>query len=292
MGLNPRIPCPRKPLVRVFAVVDETIRRRLGLWKIFDLPDGDDEPSITDARSKLAATGRGRYPGERSAPSRRVYTVRPAAGPMATPTDWTFGPPISNCWLASHLYHGRIVEMAAGEGKTVARRLPGGSVWSDGSHRSRRHPPTTTWPTRDCELLAPVYRALGLTVGAVLDHMAGPERCVSYGNRIVYGTLREFAFDYLRDRLVMSPNEQVQGPLDVAIIDEAPDQTLLDEAVTPPGHRRRTCPQPADDNTGRPGGAGTCGGADQVGGRMPARVGPTCRRWPEPMTNRQCCWPG
>jgi preprotein translocase subunit SecA len=130
-----------------------------------------------------------------------------------------------------HLCAGRIVELAAGEGKTVAAAFPTALY---GLLGRTTHVVTANdyLAARDCERLAPVYRALGLTVGAVLDHMAGPERRESYANRIIYGTLREFAFDYLRDRLAMSADEQIQGPLDAAIIDEA-DQTLLDEAVTP-----------------------------------------------------------
>ncbi len=221
---------PEDALVRVFAVVEETIRRRLGLWKVFDLPDSCDEPSIADARRNLVATGRGRYPGSDLLLPAEFYRAarRRKGGDTA---GLHFRPTDQQLLAGLHLYNGRIVEMAAGEGKTVAAAFPAALY---GLMGRAVHVVTANdyLAARDCELLAPVYRALGLTVGAVLDHMAGPERCVSYGNRIIYGTLREFAFDYLRDRLVMSPSEQIQGPLDVAIIDEA-DQTLLDEAVTP-----------------------------------------------------------
>ncbi len=221
---------PEETLVLVFAVVDETIRRRLGLWKVFDPPDSDDEPSIADARRNLAATGRGRYPGsDMLLPAEFYQAVRRRKdvdneGLHFRPTD-------QQLLAGLHLYNGRIVEMAAGEGKTVAAAFPAALF---GLMGRTVHVVTANdyLAARDCELLAPVYHALGLTAGAVLDHMAGPERCVSYCNRVVYGTLREFAFDYLRDRLVMSPSEQIQGRLDVAIIDEA-DQTLLDEAATP-----------------------------------------------------------
>ena len=221
---------PEDVLVRVFAAVDETMRRRLGLWKVFDLPDSCDEPSIAEARRKLAATGRGRYPGSDLLLPAEFYRAArrrkggDAAGLHFRPTD-------QQLLAGLHLYNGRIVEMAAGEGKTVAAAFPAALY---GLMGRTVHVVTANdyLAARDCGLLAPVYQALGLTVGAVLDHMAGPERRESYAHRVVYGTLREFAFDYLRDRLVMSPSEQIQGPLDVAIIDEA-DQTLLDEAATP-----------------------------------------------------------
>ena len=211
-------------------MVDETIRRRLGLWKVFDLPDEDDEPTILDARRELAATGRGRYPGSDMLLPAEFYQAARRRKDVDT-EGLHFRPTDQQLLAGLHLYNGRIVEMAAGEGKTVAAAFPAALF---GLMGRTVHVITANdyLAARDCELLAPVYHALGLTAGAVLDHMAAPERCVSYGNRVVYGTLREFAFDYLRDRLIMSPSEQIQGPLDVAIIDEA-DQTLLDEAATP-----------------------------------------------------------
>ena len=221
---------PEDTLVRVFAVVDETIRRRLGLWKVFDLPDADDEPSIADARRKLAAAGRGRYPGSDLLLSAEFYqAARRRQGGDAEALR--FRPTDQQLLAGQRLCEGRVVEMAAGEGKTVAAVFPAALY---GLLGRTVHVVTANdyLAARDAEMLAPVYRALGLTVGSVLDHMAGPERRESYTHRIIYGTLREFAFDYLRDRMVMSPDEQIQGPLDVAIIDEA-DQTLLDEAITP-----------------------------------------------------------
>ena len=221
---------PDDTLVRMFAVVDETIRRRLGLWRVFDLPEAHDEPSIADARRKLASTGRGRYPGSDMLLSAEFYRAarrrRDGAG-----DGLHFRPTDQQLLAGLHLCNGRIVELAAGEGKTVAAAFPAALY---GLLGRTTHVITANdyLAARDCERLAPVYRALGLTVGSVLDHMAGPERRESYANRIIYGTLREFAFDYLRDRLAMSPDGQIQGPLDAAIIDEA-DQTLLDEAITP-----------------------------------------------------------
>ena len=221
---------PEDTLVRVFAVVDETIRRRLGLWNVFKLPDTDDDPSIAAARRELDATGRGRYPGSDLLLSAEFYRAARRRR-VADPSELHFRPTDQQLLAGLHLYNGRIVEMVAGEGKTVAAAFPAALYGLTGR---TVHVVTANdyLAARDCELLAPVFQALGLTVGAVLDQMAGPERRGSYAHRIIYGTLREFAFDYLRDRLVMSPDEQIQGPLDAIIIDEA-DQTLLDEAVTP-----------------------------------------------------------
>ena len=222
---------PEDTLALAFAVIDETIRRRLGCWRIFDLPPAADEaPSIADARRALAAAGRGRYAdADLLLPAEFYRAVRRRGDGESG--QLRFRPTDPQLLAGLHLWAGRIVELPAGEGKTVAAAYPAAL---HGLLGRTTHIITANdyLAARDCELLAPVYRALGLTVGAVLEHMAGPERREAYAHRIVYGTLREFAFDFLRDQLAMSPDEQIQGPLDAAIIDEA-DQTLLDEAVTP-----------------------------------------------------------
>ena len=129
------------------------------------------------------------------------------------------------------LYRGGIVEMTAGEGKTIAAVFP--AVMHTVLGRSVHIITSNDYlASRDCGFLAPVYRSLGISVDAVLSHMIDDERREAYAQQVVYGTMREFGFDFLRDNLKMSPIEQVQGPLEVAIVDEA-DHALIDEARTP-----------------------------------------------------------
>ncbi len=132
---------------------------------------------------------------------------------------------------ARHLYDGRVVEMHAGEGKTVAAAFP--AVLHALMGR-KVHVVTANdyLASRDAEWLAPVYESLGLEVRAVLGHMSDPERRHAYQGDVVYGPLRELGFDFLRDNLRYSEEEIVQGPLEVAIVDEA-DQTLIDESRLP-----------------------------------------------------------
>lgn len=218
-------------LAFAFAVIDETVRRRLGCWRIFDLPPEPDEaPAITTARRTLAAAGRGRYPGgDLLLPAEFYQAVRRRRDGQSG--ELRFRPTDQQLLAACHLWAGRIVELPAGEGKTVAAVYPAALHALLG--RSVHIVTANDYlAARDCGRLAPVYQALGLTVGTVLDYMAAPERRAAYAHRIVYGTLREFAFDFLRDRLAASLDAQIQTPLDTAIIDEA-DQTLLDEAATP-----------------------------------------------------------
>ena len=124
-----------------------------------------------------------------------------------------------------------VVEMDAGEGKTIAAAFP--AVLHALSGRSVHIITANDYLAgRDADWLAPVYESLGLTVGAVLGYMEDDERRHAYRQQIVYGTLREFGFDFLRDNLKHPPSEPVQRALDVAIVDEA-DHVLIDQALTP-----------------------------------------------------------
>ena len=136
-----------------------------------------------------------------------------------------------------------VVEMNAGEGKTVAASF---SAVAQALSGRKVHVVTANeyLAARDRDWLAPVYESLGLSVGVVLSYMEDEERRHEYGRHIVYGTLRELGFDFMRENLKLPPDEPVQGPLDVAIVDEA-DHALIDQARTPliisgnPGGSRR-----------------------------------------------------
>ena len=131
------------------------------------------------------------------------------------------------------LYEGKIAEMATGEGKTLVATLAVYLVHLTGR---RVHIVTVNdyLAKRDAEWMAPVYNALGLTVGAIQSDMdtAGEERKNQYRCDVTYGTNNEFGFDYLRDNMKTSAKQMVQGELEYAIIDEV-DSILVDEARTP-----------------------------------------------------------
>ena len=59
-----------------------------------------------------------------------------------------------------------------------------------------------------------------------------PERKRAYKSDITYGTNSEFGFDYLRDNMVRSPEEQVQRKYHYCMVDEV-DSVLIDDARTP-----------------------------------------------------------
>jgi len=131
------------------------------------------------------------------------------------------------------LYEGKIAEMATGEGKTLAATLAAYLVHLTGR---KVHIVTVNdyLAKRDAEWMGPVYKRLGLTVGAIQADMdtIGQERKDQYLCDITYGTNNEFGFDYLRDNMKTSLEQMAQGPLEYAIIDEV-DSILIDEARTP-----------------------------------------------------------
>ncbi|MHC4572984.1 MAG: preprotein translocase subunit SecA [Planctomycetota bacterium] len=133
----------------------------------------------------------------------------------------------------SVLYEGKIAEMVTGEGKTLVATLAVYLVYLTGR---KVHIVTVNdyLAKRDAEWMGPIYKALGLTVGAIQADMdtAGDERKSQYECDVTYGTNNEFGFDYLRDNMKMSLEQMVQGPLQYAIIDEV-DSILIDEARTP-----------------------------------------------------------
>ena len=129
------------------------------------------------------------------------------------------------------LHRGAIAEMATGEGKTLVATLP---LYLNALAGEPVYLVTVNdyLAKRDANWMAPIYEYLGLTVGAIQSNMPASERLPIYRGDIVYGTNNEFGFDYLRDNMKMSVDQQVQRHLTYAIIDEI-DSVLIDEARTP-----------------------------------------------------------
>ncbi len=154
------------------------------------------------------------------------------------------------------LHRSNIAEMRTGEGKTLVATLP---LYLNAITGRGVHLVTVNdyLARRDARWMAPVYQALGLSVG-VLQMAARTEngknafvvdtsktsphedqnqlvvvtRADAYKADITYGTNSEFGFDYLRDNLTMSLGERVQRGHYFAIVDEV-DNILIDEARTP-----------------------------------------------------------
>ena len=152
-------------------------------------------------------------------------------------------------WL---ILNGMLAEMMTGEGKTLTTTLPACTAALAGIPV---HVITANdyLAARDCDLLLPLYRRLGLTASAVVEGMSPDECRRAYRADIAHTTNKQVAFDYLRDRIAMgedtgdlsfqyrriqrrqqasSGDDLLLRGLCFAIVDEA-DSVLIDEANTP-----------------------------------------------------------
>jgi preprotein translocase subunit SecA len=165
------------------------------------------------------------------------------------------------------LHRAGIAEMATGEGKTLASTT---AVYLNALAGRGAHVITVNeyLAKRDAVWMGQIYEALGMSVSCLIhdqallydpayriseeqqkkldeerdrtgsfmvhDEFLRPiSRKEAYQAEITYGTNHEFGFDYLRDNLAYSTENQVQrGRRHFAVIDEV-DSILVDEARTP-----------------------------------------------------------
>lgn len=146
------------------------------------------------------------------------------------------------------LLHGKIAEMATGEGKTLAATL---AVCTAAATGAAVHVVTVNdyLAERDAEHNHALFELLGFSVGIVLQDMPPEQRREQYACDITYVSNKELTFDYLKDQIAVGGQLGLQQQLKslngatyqspailrglhVAIVDEA-DSVLIDEARTP-----------------------------------------------------------
>ncbi|MDH6246584.1 accessory Sec system translocase SecA2 [Mycobacterium sp. OTB74] len=132
---------------------------------------------------------------------------------------------------ALRMMAGDVVEMATGEGKTLA-----GAIAAAGYALAGRHVHVISvndyLARRDAEWMGPLLEAMGLTVGWITADSTAAERRAAYECDVTYASVNEIGFDVLRDQLVTDVADLVSPRPDVALIDEA-DSVLVDEALVP-----------------------------------------------------------
>ena len=129
------------------------------------------------------------------------------------------------------LHDGKISEMRTGEGKTLMSTLPAylNALTGKGVHVITVN---DYLAARDAKWMGELFNFLGMNVGVILSEMPYEDKQAAYNADITYGTNNEFGFDYLRDNMAFSREEQFQRGQHFAIIDEV-DSILIDEARTP-----------------------------------------------------------
>ncbi|MBN1647593.1 MAG: hypothetical protein JW874_06140 [Spirochaetales bacterium] len=128
----------------------------------------------------------------------------------------------------------RLAEMGTGEGKTLAAVFP--AAWhalsGNGVHILTAN---EYLADRDAAWMGPVYRLLGISVGAVCEMDSAAAKKKAYLADVTYTTVRQAGFDFLADQFVFSPEDCLHrsgAPAGFALIDEA-DFIMIDEARIP-----------------------------------------------------------
>ncbi len=148
------------------------------------------------------------------------------------PEVWSMIPYDTQLIAGIAMHQGKVAEMATGEGKSLAAALP---LYLNALAGRGVHLVTVNdyLAQRDSESTGFLLRALGLSVGCVLQDQSPRHRRAQYACDVTYGTSAEMGFDYLRDNgIALSPAERVQRGHWCAVVDEV-DSVLIDEARTP-----------------------------------------------------------
>ena len=180
---------------------DEQLRKAAGLLNLDDLAESDDIPQFLAIAREAAE---------------RATELRPFDVQLLG---------------ALRMLAGDVIEMATGEGKTLA-----GAIAAAGYALAGRHVHVVTindyLARRDAEWMSPLLQLLGVTVGWVTGESSADERRAAYKCDVTYASINEIGFDVLRDQLVTDVADLVSPNPDVALIDEA-DSVLVDEALVP-----------------------------------------------------------
>ncbi len=182
-------------------LTDEQLRKAAGLLKLDDLAESDDISQFLAIAREAAERATGLRP----------FDVQLLG--------------------ALRMLAGDVIEMATGEGKTLA-----GAIAAAGYALAGRHVHVVTindyLARRDAEWMGALLKAMGLTVGWITAESTREDRRAAYDCDVTYASVNEIGFDVLRDQLVTDVADLVSPNPDVALIDEA-DSVLVDEALVP-----------------------------------------------------------
>ncbi|MBV8789792.1 MAG: accessory Sec system translocase SecA2, partial [Mycobacterium sp.] len=182
-------------------LTDEQLRKAAGLLKLDDLAESEDIPQFLAIAREAAERATGLRP----------FDVQLLG--------------------ALRMLAGDVIEMATGEGKTLA-----GAIAAAGYALAGRHVHVVTindyLARRDAEWMGPLLEAIGLSVGWITAESTSKDRRAAYACDVTYASVNEIGFDVLRDQLVTDVDDLVSPNPDVALIDEA-DSVLVDEALVP-----------------------------------------------------------
>lgn len=150
---------------------------------------------------------------------------------------------------AIEMHNGYMVQLAPGEGKTLAIGLTS-ALYASAQRPCHVVTANDYLADRDAELMHPLLATAGFTTASITAETPPESLAQRYRADVVYATGKQFLADFLRDQIILGGDkdpvrrrlwEMQQQPgaqrpvsrgLWVAIVDEA-DSVLIDEATTP-----------------------------------------------------------
>lgn len=137
----------------------------------------------------------------------------------------------SQIYAALAMADGYIIELPTGEGKTVAAVFVAYlyALYSKGVYVLTFN---DYLAKRDTFWMKPAYNLLNVSVDYVNEEKTIEERKIAYHADIMYVTVKEAGYDYLKSFLVYDADDIMQRPFYAAIVDEA-DSIMLDNARIP-----------------------------------------------------------
>ncbi len=129
------------------------------------------------------------------------------------------------------LSEGMLVEMATGEGKTLAFSLAAALICKK-SDRVTISTANDFLSNRDWKETLDFFNQLSIETSTINGKSSAVERREAYKKEVVYSTLREVSYDYLRDGFCQTKNELFNSTDGFLLVDEA-DNVLVDNASSP-----------------------------------------------------------
>lgn len=136
----------------------------------------------------------------------------------------------SQILAATAMVNNAVAEMMTGQGKSLVIPL---KAYFDSLYGNVNVVTSNDYlAERDSEEAKKIFDALGTTVSHITQKSNRNEKRNAYQSNIVYSTVQQLGFDYLRDHLVKDGSSKVMTSLDSLIIDEM-DSILFDQGMTP-----------------------------------------------------------
>ena len=162
--------------------------------------------------------------------STKIKTTEYAIACIAIEKVKGFLPYIEQIAASCAMTDGNIVEVETGQGKSIIGLL---TAIYKAKQNEKVYVVTSNdyLANRDMENSKEVFDLLNITYGCNSPECNSYQKRELYKSDVIYSTISELGFDYLREKLVVNEEDKILKPYDFIIIDEV-DSALLDEANT------------------------------------------------------------